>query len=117
MNLKRMPESALGSFQNVPHTQLKVYQIPLQLHQVHGKDHYWTLEFGKIKSIFCYETLHYQTPRRWFHPWAPRQFIIQDILYLERRERLPAWDEVYFKWKDFFFKFLVVFRFDLHVYI
>ncbi len=62
----------------------------------HGDHGSLTQEFGPIKNIKVYDSMHYAEPRRWFQPLAPRQFYQNDTFYMERSERLPAWDELLF---------------------
>jgi hypothetical protein len=56
-----------------------------------------TQEFGKItEHVQFYDSLHYKARHRFFQPFVPRQFFIQQTLYTEREDRLPAWDELFF---------------------
>ena len=57
----------------------------------------WTQEFGEVKDIKAYHSLHYKSEQSYIHPLVPRRFFLNGTLYVEARERKMAWDEPLFE--------------------
>ena len=57
----------------------------------------WTQEFGEVKDINAYHSIHYKHERPFIDPLVPRRFLLNGTLYIEAKERKMAWDEPLFE--------------------
>lgn len=57
----------------------------------------WTQEFGEVKDIKAYHSIHYKNERPFIDPLVPRRFFLNGTLYIEAKERKMAWDEPLFE--------------------